>query len=330
MTVPASEISVVVQGPVNGKPDDPPHLRLTADCLASVRRHLPGAEVILSTWQGSDVRNLDFDVLVESPDPGAVSHWRDSNWLFNLNRQIRSSMAGLRKATRPNAVKIRSDMRIDNLGFLSLYDRFPARCAEWQVFSRRVVACTTISQNVRRWGLVYCPSDWFHFGRTDDVRKLWDVPEDKGDAVALYFTTHPRPVPDKNPPSLCRYAVEQYIWLQCLNKHAPVECTHLWDNREANKRLTELTFANNLILADEARLGVVFCKYRQARLHRLLSYTHGEWLGLYKRYCDPAFRGANRPRAWWDGASRRGQLLMGRLWYRAQGLFRRIAGGNKS
>ena len=108
---------------------------------------------------------------------------------------------------------------------------------------------------MRRWGIVFCPSDWFHFGRTEDVVRLWDVPEDPGNTVARYFETHPRPVPDKNALFLCRHAVEQYLWLNCLAKHGAVRCDHLWDNGEDNRRLTELTFANNLILADEPGPG---------------------------------------------------------------------------
>ncbi len=47
------EISVVVQGPIVGKPEDPYEKRLTYRCLESVHKYLPGAEVIVATWKGS-------------------------------------------------------------------------------------------------------------------------------------------------------------------------------------------------------------------------------------------------------------------------------------
>lgn len=50
------DISVVVQGAID------PHL--TPMCLQSIRKHLPGAEIILSTWQNSRVDGLNYDKLV--------------------------------------------------------------------------------------------------------------------------------------------------------------------------------------------------------------------------------------------------------------------------
>ena len=56
-----NDISVVVQGAIDKK--------LTPICLKSIRKYLPGAEIILSTWEGSDVENLDFDTIVLNHDP---------------------------------------------------------------------------------------------------------------------------------------------------------------------------------------------------------------------------------------------------------------------
>ncbi|VTU00943.1 WavE lipopolysaccharide synthesis OS=Flavobacterium johnsoniae (strain ATCC 17061 / DSM 2064 / UW101) GN=Fjoh_0346 PE=4 SV=1: WavE [Gemmataceae bacterium] len=302
-----SDISVVVQGPIAGGPGDPPATRLTARCLESVHTHLPGAEVILSTWDGSDLSGLEPDVAVTSPDPGGVSVWSAGHWVYNLNRQIRTTVAGLRRATRRYAIKIRTDMVVEHTGFLALSERFPARHPDWRVFDRRVVCCTLISLNPRRFGLVLHPSDWFHFGTTADVLRLWDVPEDEGHRSARYFDDHPRPVPDKNPGYSCRYAAEQYVWLHCLAKHAPHGCEHLWHATPETVRLTELTFANNLILADEDRVGVRFCKYRQPRHYTLSSYSHAEWVGLYRRYCDPAHPAVGWPG--WSAAARYAELF---------------------
>jgi hypothetical protein len=72
------DISVVVQGPIH-KQDN-----LTKRVLESVRTHLPNAELILSTWKGSDVDGLDCDVLLLNDDPGAING-------YNVNRQIVST-----------------------------------------------------------------------------------------------------------------------------------------------------------------------------------------------------------------------------------------------
>ena len=59
----SKDISVVVQGAVNKNE--------TPKCLKSIRKFLPNAEIILSTWEGSDTKNLDYDILVLNKDPKA-------------------------------------------------------------------------------------------------------------------------------------------------------------------------------------------------------------------------------------------------------------------
>src|ERR1700722_6259048 len=113
----ARDISVVVQGPIASKG---PGKISTAECVESIRRCLPGAEVILSTWEGADVSDLDFDVLVKSQDPGP--QFRPDGVFFNLNRQIVSTLGGLKKVTRLYAVKMRSDSQLTHIGFLAHFE----------------------------------------------------------------------------------------------------------------------------------------------------------------------------------------------------------------
>jgi hypothetical protein len=302
-----SELSVVVQGPVDQT--------RTPACLASVRRHLPGAELILSTWAGTDVLGLDYDQLVENDDPGAVPCTTDGRLSYNLNRQIVSTVNGLKATARPYVIKVRTDMEFTGTGFLDLFDRFPARASAWKMFEQRLVGCTIPSQSVRRRGLPLCPSDWFHFGLRNDVLTLWDVPLDHGHQIAQYFDTRPRPTPDRMRSFRYRYTPEQYVWLHCLRKFEPVDLEHLGDARPEMKRLTELTFANNLVLADEGRLGVWFHKYRHSASATCGYMTYDEWKVLYRTYCDPGYRGVSRSRYWVGHLFLIAQLL----WFRAAG-----------
>ena len=61
-SIDTKDISIVVQGAVDPKN--------TPKCLTSIRKYLPGAEIILSTWEGTDCTGLDYDVLVLNKDPG--------------------------------------------------------------------------------------------------------------------------------------------------------------------------------------------------------------------------------------------------------------------
>jgi hypothetical protein len=323
-TIDPCQISVVVQGPVAGKPTDPPEARLTSRCLESLRRHLPGAQLILSTWAGSERDGLDCDVWVESADPGAVSYWADRTIPYNVNRQIVSTNAGLRHADRPFALKIRSDLEVTGNGFLQLWARFPVRRPEWRVLKERIVASAWPTCNFRRCPLPFALSDWFHFGLRQDVTRLWDLPLAADSDMARYFETRPRPVPDKVPQLLSRYNAEQYVWLGCLRKHGEVPCEHIWDVGAHNRQLAELALVNNVVLAEPDRLGLRFCKYDFRTTGIFNYYTFLEWQGLYQQYCDRNHRlgVAGHLAGWRDKAVLWAQLAFDRGWARMMPLRR--------
>lgn len=131
----SEHISVIVQGPIH------PQESLTKRVLESVRTHLPNAELILSTWKGSDVSGLDCDVLLLNDDPGAI------NGNNNVNRQIVSTRNGLQKASRQYAVKLRTDTLLTGTGFLEVFDRDTERREDFKVFQHKVVIPTLYTRN---------------------------------------------------------------------------------------------------------------------------------------------------------------------------------------
>src|SRR6266851_7799448 len=111
------DLSVVVQGPVVGGRRDPEERQLTRRCLASIRSCLPDAQIILSTWRGSDLAGLPFDVLVENDDPGPIYYPDLPDKSNNVNRQIITTRNGLIAADRRYALKLRSAMLVGGTGF---------------------------------------------------------------------------------------------------------------------------------------------------------------------------------------------------------------------
>lgn len=287
-------ISVVVQGPIAGSPDSPPGARLTSLCVESVRRHLPGAEIVLSTWRGSDVSGLSFDVLVESADPGTVRCEDPQRSVYgpvyyNADRQMVSTLAGVQAATRSHAIKLRSDMLLTGTGFLDYFGRYPARHPEWRVLRERVVVPNYFSRNPRnRLPYPFHPSDWFQFGLRADLLTLWDTPMVDPE-VPRWFETRPRPPSDPEPWALYRYTMEQWAWLSCLRKHGEIPFDHKFDTSNGNIELSELVLANNLVVVDRRDLGIRFAKYLITLDGSGTLYTHGEWQQLYRWYCAPEF-----------------------------------------
>ena len=156
-----NELSMVVQGPClrdGGDLGVPP----IDDALASIRRHFPGAQIVVSTWAGSDVDGLDADEIVLSADPGP--------FINNVNRQITSTANGFAAATRPFAIKTRNDIvfHSDALARKPLW-----RAGDTLSLERRIWAeSNRIETSLRP----FHPSDIIQFGTTDDLRRLWDVP----------------------------------------------------------------------------------------------------------------------------------------------------------
>lgn len=266
------DISVVIQGPVIGGSAEPESKRITLRCLQSVRRYLPQAQLILSTWRGSDLEGLPFDIVRENEDPGLVEVPYNS-MLKNTNRQIVSTRNGLLASDRPVVLKIRSDTLLQGADFLRFYGRFTARTQEWRLFEQRILTCTIVSQNPELNPVPFNPSDWLHLGLRRDLLILWDIP--------LLVNVHCK----ASETAAQQYTPEQVIWVSCLRKFGPVSLRHSLDATPENIHLTQLTFANNLAILEPEQLQIASLKYAWASTRASFLYTHSVWHEQYCRFC---------------------------------------------
>ncbi len=228
----SNHISVVVQGPIQHQGD------LTRRVLESVRTHLPDAELILSTWKGSDVSGLECDVLLLNDDPGSLGTGRN---IDNVNRQIVSTRNGLQKATRQYAVKMRTDTLLTGTGFLDAFDRYPERRDDFKVFEHKIVIPTLYTRNPLHVSLYsglsffFHPSDIFQFGLREDLLLLWDVP-----LASVNFEGVP----------------EQYIWTSCLRKiFQRNDYFSLTPRKKLN--ISEITLVNNFQIEKIESLTII-------------------------------------------------------------------------
>ena len=112
MQITSKDLSVVVQGAVSPLE--------TALCLKSVRKYLPEAQIILSTWNGSDISHFDglYDEIVLSDDPGAVIFDIKDKKTNSLNRILVSSREGIKVAKKTYVLRIRTDLILKNNNLL--------------------------------------------------------------------------------------------------------------------------------------------------------------------------------------------------------------------
>lgn len=272
MEIKSSDISVVVQGKI--------YAHITKKCLESIRKYLPGAEIILSTWKNENLSGLDYDELVLSDDIGAGSI--DSLGVVNnYNRQIVSSKRGVGKATKNYILKIRSDMYLINNSFLVIYGEYASGAI---IFGKRILVGDFYTRNPRVIPMPYHISDWFFFGQKKDVFDYVESAKLQSKVDDEWFLYHK----NKNKffkNMLTRYAPEQYFCLSFFSRFYDLTCLDYADNSDMNINLTEEIIAQNFIVVDSLKSGFKFTKYNPNRFKERLSLLgFREWLFLYNHY----------------------------------------------
>ena len=266
----SSEISVVVQGAISDK--------FTKRVLVSIRKYLPKSEIILSTWKGSDVSDLDYDQLVLSKDPG-TKILLNNNIPLNLNRQITSTLNGLRKATRKFALKIRTDIELTSDSFLNYFNKYNDYDYSYKFFQNRILMCEKYIRYSKY--LCFHISDWVQFGYKDDLLKLWDIPLANEKKIVNYFAKHQ--LTSEHIWHIFKdfrrqYCAEQYIWIEFLKKYMHIDFKHMFDSTDENVQLTEDTFLNNILPLSEEQFGIKFLKYDTVND---FCYTYNDWGEMY-------------------------------------------------
>ncbi|TBL69141.1 WavE lipopolysaccharide synthesis family protein [Hafnia alvei] len=285
-------LSIVVQGPVGAQGT------LSADVwnnLRRTRRVFPESEMIVSTWHKSpDADALLAEQLgklgirlVLSPDPGALVY-KDSSGshLTNLNRLLLSSRVGLEQATRPLAVKLRTDSYlksrqiVDKLQCLVLSDGNFLRNNDYSVFSQRVINASLFARDVRgSLPYLFHPGDILLAGYREDVLMFFSAP------LADHTLFHPASAAGLW--SGWRFVPEQYFWVQAIYK-----ATGRWvfegnfNSSPALNACSEQYYLANFLPDTPRQLGFRWTKY-WTHYHgrgQFSVYTFARWLRLYRQY----------------------------------------------
>ena len=230
----SKDISVVVQGAIDPK--------CTKKCLKSIRKYLPKAEIILSTWEGSNIEGLDFDILVENKDPGAVIQNYESNAYNNVNRQLVSTQNGLKKAGKIYTLKLRTDFFLKGPRFLKFFDKFPKRNKNFSFFEHKVIIPSVYSREYssenKKIKIPFHPSDFYFFGLTEDIKLYFDnIPLMPDNELANYKFKNPERKPYFG--DTFKFPPEQYFCLCFVQKFIPDLDFEDWS--DWNKELCDIS-----------------------------------------------------------------------------------------
>ncbi|PSU94929.1 LPS biosynthesis protein WavE [Photobacterium kishitanii] len=278
------QITVVVQGPVQNYQGRTHHEEgITQRCLDSIRTHLPGSKVILSTWPDQDLTGLDYDQLIISKDPGQN---QDGFCHVNYHRQVLSTQAGLDAVTTPYAVKLRSDNFLTGNKFVTIQQQFTKTELNQQIFSEKVVVNSNLfrrSSHGHR--VIMSPSDFFYYGRTDDLKLIWQQPEFNHHDFSQQLIQQAQKVAG-TPFALEAEQTYCQIWLKNIARDNTKLLKHRFDINHHDIVIWERFLASNIIIADPQTMGLGLRKISQRKLKRANEYSHIDWLKLYNKYCD--------------------------------------------
>lgn len=286
MTISSDQISVIVQGAVGQE---------IVECITSVRKVLPRAEIILSTWEGSSIPGgLPINTCLFSADPGARPSIQPGSAPNNTNRQLVSTLAGLRRATRAYALKLRTDFHVLHDGFADAFSPSDVRDGKFTLFKHKIVIphYATRFPTKDTASSPFHPSDLSLFGLTEDLIKFFDVPlvsNDDWDWAVRHKGIH-RPITN-TPIYLPRFAPEQHFFVNSLrlNGHA-IEIEYHHDTRGDIATQSRRYIANNFVVLDMKRYGV---STKKASLSYAMTkdindcYSHKIYRTEYRKWCDP-------------------------------------------
>ncbi|PMG05815.1 WavE lipopolysaccharide synthesis [Vibrio breoganii] len=284
------DISVVVQGPVQALSDRNQDEGITQVCLKSVRKYLPGATIILSTWHGQNLEGLDYDELVLCEDPGQnirQYNLKGEPHYFNNNRQIVSTIEGLKKVKTKYAVKLRSDNYLKSNDFVEYQKRFRKYSEDYRFLKERVVVSDIFTRKIAK-GLpvAFHISDFFYFGLTSDLILLWDLPLEKN-----FIATPEEPIDPSSPYHLVD-CTQMFVLKFLQSLEFDINLKHLHDRSEGKIKISEKFIANNLVILgdSELKLGLPEKFKGKAKVHKFKGkcahYQYYEWKLLYKKYID--------------------------------------------
>lgn len=270
----AHDISVIVQGAV-----DPQY---TSICLNRIRYLLPGAEIILATQLGMNTERLNYDRLVLTTDPGNTVADEVAKIGNNVNRQLLTTQEGLKVATKPYALKLRSDILLEGDDFVRWFEHFEN--LQTAIFKKRILICNYYTRNPRIFPCCFHPSDWIAFGFTEDLRKFFSAPL-QTEEEAYWFKTHNKQSEIfKN--YLPRFTPEQHICIHFLRQYEEIQIDDYYDRSKNLILQTERMLADCFVVLDyQKQLKMHFPKYNPNRYyekHTLIS--HWQWKALYQRY----------------------------------------------
>jgi hypothetical protein len=273
----SSEITFLIQGSAYIKNGT----NLTRELSNDIKILFPLSRIVFSSWSESDFHEIEVDKKVISSDPGSYVYNSVTSQENNINRQIQSTLSGLREVETEYCIKLRSDMRLGSQKLIRALNRIPRVGQGFEVpLENRVGILNITSVNPRfHYKLLHHPCDWVYMGKTQDLIKIWDIPL-MSTQDACFFSNSTAPEVDSFLP---RYRSEAYIWQSFLKKYVDLDFGNSYDFSEKRMKISEAFFANLTMVFSMHQLGLYSSKHTVRLQNRTNMYCGWDLYLLSKR-----------------------------------------------
>ncbi|ARW17155.1 WavE lipopolysaccharide synthesis family protein [Komagataeibacter europaeus] len=292
-----NSLSIVVQGPLYDW-----NIIQTAQLISQWRSIFPKSKIIFSISQSDLIifegpgiipklriarihrNNIVFqdalaliddfsDIIVMSDSAIVLPPVKQGLRENNCNLQIEAAKAGLRLVDTDYVLRIRSDIVFSDTSLIDYYiENFNLPRGKYAALKQRVLISEFFTLNPFTFEkLPFHYSDWLHFGLTEDVKKLWDVPA-YGIIDATYYQRNPykQGSGPREKTFFSRYAVEQYIAITVFKKYFHnIKLDYHNDMTSVDESLYIL--ADNFIISNFKKTKIYFAKYQHIMQHNNIN-----------------------------------------------------------
>jgi WavE lipopolysaccharide synthesis len=271
------QITVVVQGDVRFG---------TSLVLQKIRASVPGARIIFSTFAGlvtpSQREALEslVDQWVWSTDPGPMPPTVRSPTAppNNINRQLRSTSAGLAHVRSPYVLKLRSDAQVNVRSIADLWWReSQAVGARRRMLFPSLYTRHPCGIN----GYLFHVSDWLCFGVAEQVRDYWSAPA-FSEEDATWFDNHAHVAGSTATARRFRARLTQEQWIACsYARRRGYQVPEFLDQRHSALLDSYRAFlARECVIADSRQIDLLVPTHawaERAAFQRLDCTSHRDW-----------------------------------------------------
>ena len=172
LLIDSSRISVVIQGLTHYESGDSNCLFYR--CVSSIKKHLPDAEIIVSTWKGQFCDESIVDIVIYNDEPESLITLHNKQW--NYNKMIVSTIQGINSSTREYILKFRADLQLKGTSFFKITKKNSNNCLSKYRINNHLINITNlyIRKPNSYASLLFHLSDIVQFGHKVDMLNLWN------------------------------------------------------------------------------------------------------------------------------------------------------------